>query len=124
MLSFKEQSGSTRESSVNDKILKLTLNPETATSYNYKITNESKTNIEVNDKETALIKRYYSEIKYNINRDSAENLFASSGILTNKAKWFFGQMALIAWWELQHVKGFKHVDTKFFYNETDTGSLQ
>ena len=41
----------------------------------------------------------------------------------SKLKWLLGRMGFIAWWVLQHVKGYKHLDTKIYNNETISGKI-
>jgi hypothetical protein len=42
---------------------------------------------------------------------------------TNIPKWFVGRAAFVAWWVLQHVKGYKHLDTKIYNNESISGKI-
>lgn len=38
-------------------------------------------------------------------------------------KWFFGKISFIAWWVLQHIKGYKPLNTKIYNNETISGTV-
>ena len=72
--SCKMQPGSRRNNPSNDKKFSLTLHPETATSYTYSVSNQSQTNLIVNEKEVELVKKYDTDVTYTIDKDSTGNL--------------------------------------------------
>jgi hypothetical protein len=73
VLSCKIQPASNRNYAGENKIFKLRLNPPAGSTYHFEISDESKLNIEVSDKEIETTKKTDVAINYNINKDSAGN---------------------------------------------------
>jgi hypothetical protein len=60
-------------------------------------------------------------------------MYDSFGLDTDDVKYFRShnfflrigfKLGFIAWWMLQHVKGYKHLDTKIYNNETLSGTVK
>jgi hypothetical protein len=68
---------SDRNNTGDDKLYKLRLNPASASRYNYIITNDSKTSLEVNDKKIENTRKTDVQVNYEINKDSLGDFLVS-----------------------------------------------